>query len=127
MLSIVLSLGGNIIPMDVRDYEGIDAFHYQSLMPVGVAEQQLPADGSALPSDPADRFALRVFNRARADTGAQPIMRIYCGMAMQLAWIGCILGACYVLSVGAIVVWWCDVSREPLGCCCLLDADPGRF
>ncbi|KAH8887863.1 hypothetical protein GQ53DRAFT_826852 [Thozetella sp. PMI_491] len=32
MLSILLSLGGSIIPMEVSDYENVDAFQYQGMV-----------------------------------------------------------------------------------------------
>ena len=70
---------------------------------------------TAFKSEP-ERFAWQVLQRARSAMsaiGSQPVMQIYVGMALQVMWIATILAACYFLSSGSLVVWWCDVRACP--------------
>jgi hypothetical protein len=97
--------------VDVNEYENIEAFHYQNFVPVADARD---GEEKAFIGTDAEKFAHTILQRARTPTGAQPVLRIYGGMLLQLVWIGAILGACYFLSSGAIVVWLCDVSAADI-------------
>ena len=64
----------------------------------------------------AEIFAKSVHERAMNPIGSRPTVAITVGILMQLFWIGVILFACWFLSAGSIIVWWCTVSfsRSPL-------------
>ncbi len=104
----MLSLGGNIIPMDVTDYEAIDGFTYSGL--IATEDQNTSnVDLSLSGGTEAERFASRVYNRAINPRGARKSVAIYIGIGMQVFWLGCILFACWLLESGSIIAWWCDV------------------
>ncbi len=111
MLSILLSLGGSIVPMEVNDYENVDAFQYQGM--VAVADVRVEdQDGHETKKTEAERFADQVLIRARDPVQSRPTMSITLGMLIQVCAIGAILIACWFLESGAILVWWCEVSVE---------------
>ncbi|KAH8886644.1 hypothetical protein GQ53DRAFT_341669 [Thozetella sp. PMI_491] len=107
ILSILLSLGGNIVPMEVNDYENIDKFQYQGMMPSAHDHVDDSGDAGEGKTE-AELFANQVLQRARSHTGGRPISSIVLGMLFQCCAIAAILVACWFLESGAILVWWCE-------------------
>jgi hypothetical protein len=116
ILSMLLSIGGNIVPMEVNQYERLDSFSYAGM--VG----SLPEEKVTIPTDAssqqglteADSFANEVHARALDSTGSNKSGVIAAGIALQLFWLGCILTACWFIQSGSIIVWWCTVSINQL-------------
>lgn len=115
VLSMLLSLGGNIVPMEVNQYERIDSFSYAGM--VG----SLPEEKPTAPTDPseqegvteAEKFAKEVMKRAMNHSGSNKSMKITLGILLQLFWLSCIMAACWFVQTGAIIVWWCTVRPLP--------------
>jgi hypothetical protein len=107
-----LSLGGNIVPMEVNQYERFDSFSYAGM--VG----SLPEEHVTVPTDAssqkglteAEVFANEVYDRAMSHEGSNKSGVITAGIALQLFWPACILAACGFIQNGSILVWWCTVS-----------------
>lgn len=95
--------------MEVNDYENIDAFHYQGLVPVA-DDRANDDEGKIENKTEAERFADAVAKRANQETGTRPMLKIGAAMGLQCAAIGAILIACWFLEAGAVLVWWCEVS-----------------
>jgi hypothetical protein len=109
ILSMMLSLGGNIVPMDINDYEQVDAFSYAGMIPT--ANQKINnVVAKSTGETEAERFAALVHSRARDKSGARRSVAIWTGILLQCFWLTCILIACWFLDSGSIVVWWCTVS-----------------
>ena len=112
VLSMLLSLGGNIVPMEVNQYERLDSFSYAGM--VG----SLPEERPTVPTDAssqqgkteAEVFADEVHARALDSSGSNKSGVITAGIILQLFWLGCILTACWFIQSGSIIVWWCTVS-----------------
>jgi hypothetical protein len=112
VLSMVLSLGGNIVPMEVNQYERIDSFSYAGMI------GSLPEDQPTVPTDEssekglteAQKFGREVHDRAMNYEGSNKSGVITAGILLQLFWLACILSACGFIQMGGILVWWCTVS-----------------
>ncbi len=110
ILSILLSLGGNIVPVEVNDYKNIGDFTYQGMVPVADASfppRENETGGSTGKSE-AEKFADEVAQRAKKDWGVRPTRSIAGGMILQAVAIGTILVACWFLESGSVLVWWCE-------------------
>lgn len=127
VLSMVISLGGNIIPMEVNQYEKIDTFEYQGYIATDTRSKERdrhrnsfgPGMGTQMSTTSttaqeerlnAEAFAELVYKRSRNPVGSRPILAIVAGCLLQCLWLAIILYACYFLSSGAIIVWWCEVN-----------------
>lgn len=111
LLSMMLSLGGNIVPMEINDYEQIDAFSYAGMIPT--ADQKINhAIIQPTGETESERFAFQVCLRAIDSRGARRTVAIWTGVLLQCFWLACILIACWFLESGSIIVWWCTVSSE---------------
>ncbi|KAH8796380.1 hypothetical protein BGZ57DRAFT_998130 [Hyaloscypha finlandica] len=106
ILSMMLSLGGNIVPMDISDYEQVDTFSYAGMIPT--ADQKTNSFvAKSTGETEAERFAALVHSRARDKLGARRSVAIWFGIILQCFWLTCILIACWFLDSGSIIVWWC--------------------
>lgn len=108
VLSMMLSLGGNIVPSISDDYEQAGYTYDGMIGTEGNIDDTESRSLSVHKLDPAT-FAQVV--RARADNplGGSKRMTAAIGMFSQLFWIGVIIFACCFTQKGAVVVWWCKV------------------
>ncbi|KAI2629549.1 hypothetical protein GGR54DRAFT_267464 [Hypoxylon sp. NC1633] len=106
VLSMMLSLGGNIVPDSSVDYER-DGFTYGGI--IG-SDDTAPGEGVDTPVGQMDAstFAKEVLRRARRETGSRKRSVAAIGIFCQLFWIGTIVFACWFTESGAILVWWCQ-------------------
>jgi hypothetical protein len=127
VLSNMLALGGSIVPREVGEYEKISDFQYQGLVAVEDKNDDNTEDGQAtdmknpagtvkVVADGAEKFAQEVYERAhrRFGHGTRPTLAMFGFMFAQLSAIGMIIGACFFLQGGAVLVWWCEVSHRSL-------------
>lgn len=114
LLSMLLSLGGNIMPMEVNSYERMDTFTYSGMMASRPDEMITAptAKHAASGGSEAEFFADEVHSRAMDHGGSKKSIAVLCGILLQLLWLGCIVGACWFTVSGGIVVWWCTVSQS---------------
>lgn len=120
-LSSVLSLGGSIVPHQVSDYTSLEDFSYSG-MPTnnavdGLMKRRPSGRTWTDSSEPepqliAEHFADQVYARAMDSRGSSKLMKISLGILGLSACVLLICGACYMLSAGSIVVWWCTVSTD---------------
>ena len=113
-LSMLLSLGGNIVPSQASDYRiSSDGMNYGGLIGKSRTRNSELDDEDLLQFSPGVdevwKFAARVKYRAQMKTGAVENHRIIFAMALQVFWIAIIAGACWFTQIGSIVVWWCTV------------------
>jgi hypothetical protein len=118
--SSVLSLGGSIVPRQVSEYASLEDFTYAG-MPSGNSVDGMMkrrpsgrtfTDQSDMdPQSVAEHFADQVYARAMDSRGSAKLWKVAMGLSGQVACIGLIVGACWILSEGSIVVWWCKVSQ----------------
>jgi hypothetical protein len=108
VLSMLLSLGGNIVPMELTDYETVDQFSYAGMVPTADSKADR-VEFQPIGETEAERFASRVYIRALDARGARRTLAIWGGIGLQLFWLTCILVACWFLESGSIIVWWCTV------------------
>ncbi|KAI1382380.1 hypothetical protein F4677DRAFT_24702 [Hypoxylon crocopeplum] len=106
VLSMMLSLGGNIVPDSSVDYER-DGFTYGGI--IG-SNDPAPGDGIDMPVGQMDAitFAREVKRRATRDIGSRKRSIAAIGVFCQLFWIGIIVFACWFTEAGAVLVWWCQ-------------------
>ncbi len=83
-LAMLLSLGGNIVPADIKEYENVDAFSYQGMVavpehhPVHPRHYEAHIDKKnkdevqAKKIKAAEKFANQVMDRAMEDPGVRP-------------------------------------------------------
>jgi hypothetical protein len=116
VLSMMLSLGGNIVPTKSSEYEvNAEKFSYGGY----VASSKEDEDGNETfeegPEDhsvgnSAQTFAARVERRSRKNVMGRRGARIALGISLQLFWLGILLFACYLTAAGGVVSWACKVS-----------------
>lgn len=123
-LASLLSLGGSIIPNQVSDYASLEDFSYSgmpSASPVDAMIKRRPSAKTWAENSETDvqllaeHFADQVFARAMDSRASSKHWKVVLGM---FGLVGCILlicGACYMLSAGSIIVWWCQVRLIPSG------------
>lgn len=119
ILSMFLSLGGSIMPTDVRDYDLNKPFTYGGMIAQreradaferAQEEKTLLEDANNVQSTRASRFASLVRTRTLTHTGNGRSMWIGLGMGLQAWLISGMLVAMYFAQSGAIIPWMCEVS-----------------
>ncbi len=122
ILSMALSLGGNIVPRQVSDYTSLEDFSYSGMRGSVTSEKSRRHTGSTATVDSAvdetdldislaaEQFADQVHARALDTTGFSKTLKVAAGITLLLTCLLCILMACWLLQAGAIIVWWCTVS-----------------
>lgn len=124
VFSMILSLGGNIVPMDSADYEvSNNAFSYAGLIAPSketIEKQKMIKRSSSILS--AGEFAEKVAIRAEttkhelAKTALNIPIRILImiGIGFQFFWFGILLFACGFTQSGGVITWWCLVGTPDL-------------
>lgn len=109
LLSMTISLGGNIVPREVTDFERVDTFSYQGFVATADHQTRDPVLKSTGETE-AEHFASEVHSRALEFRGKKNFFAIWIGITLQVFWLSCILVACWFLESGTVVTWWCIVS-----------------
>ena len=116
ILSMLLSLGGNIVPTEASDYElGGKAFSYGGMIAT-IQQDEEESDEfeerlkHTTLSD-AQKFAARVEVRSKDMRGGQRYLKVWYGIVLQCFWLAIVLGACWFTQSGSVVVWWCKVCN----------------
>lgn len=111
VLSMLLSLGGNIVPTEASDYElNTSAFSYGGMIATHNSEEdEDKEDPSLAGQSEAQLFAAKVEKRSRNMVGGTKYIRVWYGIALQLLWLGVLLATCWFTQSGSIIVWWCKV------------------
>lgn len=114
VLSMLLSLGGNIVPTDASDYElNSAALSYGGMIATHTDDQEaeeMEEHHSSLFG--AQAFAAKVEARSRDMRGGTKYIRVWYGIIMQCLWLGVLLGTCWFTQSGSIIVWWCKVRQD---------------
>lgn len=119
ILSMMLSLGGNIVPTSSADYEvNAEKFSYGGYI-ASSREHENQVEAFNNPEDtkdrltgtPAERFSARVERKSREKVIGRKTRKICIGISIQLFWLGILLFACYFTAAGGVVSWACKVSR----------------
>lgn len=112
ILSMLLSLGGSIVPSNASDYElNPGTFSYGGM----IATEQDKQDAEPKPDIkrqglPEEKvFADKVKLRSEDLLGGKKFARVWCGIGLQILFIAILLVACWFTQSGAILVWWCKV------------------
>ena len=112
VLSMLLSLGGSIVPTDASSYRTkLPRFSYMGLVRTRSNEEEIDEPEETLDQDESDSqiFADMVERRAKDRRGGQSFSRVWIGIILQLFWIAVIMVACWLIGSGSIVFWWCQV------------------
>ena len=106
---MMISLGGNIVPREVNDFERADTFSYQGF--AAMADHQIsdPVFKSTGETE-AEHFASEVHCRALDFHGKRRSFAVWTGIILQVFWLSCIFAACWFLESGTVVTWWCTMS-----------------
>lgn len=128
VLSMMLSLGGNIVPTEASHYEiKAPRFSYGGWVATCSKEDDLDECEDSPKADDSDpkAFAGMVERRAKDPRGGQRFARVWYGVLLQLFWIAVIMTACWFAGSGSILVWWCKVGG--MLCSILLDLFGARL
>ena len=110
VLSMFLSLGGNIVPQSSGDYEiKASSFQYGGLVATSTSEDLHQDDDDMYDPNGSEvqQFAARVERRGRELRGSRKGLAIAFGMSLQCFWLGVLMAACWFTQEGTIIVWWC--------------------
>lgn len=115
VLSMLLSLGGNIVPLQSSDYEvKTKGFTYGGMIATSHHEAEkanyYDNDGDEYAGPDAQKFANIVERRALEPRGSRKRVTVAIGVFFQLFWLIVLVSACWFTQSGGIVVWWCQVS-----------------
>ena len=120
VLSMLLSLGGNIVPTDASGYEmKVPRFSYGGLIATRSKEEDVEEAENNLTTDQPDSqiFADTVERRSKDFRGCQSFSRVWVGVFLQLFWIAVVMIACWLAGSGGILYWYCTVCESaPLAC-----------
>lgn len=119
VLSMLLSLGGNIVPTEASDYEmKAPRFSYGGLIATRCKEEDTeePEEGPKAGEPESQVFADMVERGAKDPRGGQRFARVWCGMVLQFFWIAVVMTTCWFVGSGSILIWWCKVSERVLLC-----------
>jgi hypothetical protein len=114
IFSMMLSLGGNIVPTSTSDYEvNAENFSYGGYIASSIVERE---DEGSSPEEkvsgtPAEKFATRVERKSKEKVIGRKNRKIAIGIFLQLSWLGILLYACYLTAAGGVVSWACKVSH----------------
>ena len=112
VLSMLLSLGGNIIPTDASGYEmKVPRFSYGGLIATRSKEDDVEEAENIWTTDEPDPqiFADMVERRAKDVRGGQRFSLVWFGVALQVFWIAVVMIACWLAGSGGILFFWCKV------------------
>ena len=111
ILSMLLSLGGSIVPSNASDYELNPAtFSYGGMIATQHEEQEAEEiEDRRSGQQGAHSFAAKVKAKSQDRRGGTRYIRVWCGIILQCLLIGVLLGACGFTQFGSILVWWCKV------------------
>ena len=110
VLSMFLSLGGNIVPQSSSDYEiKASSFQYGGFIATSSNEDMKQDDDDMYDPNGSEvqQFAARVERRGREVRGSRKGMAIVFGMILQCFWLAVLLAACWFTEEGSVVIWWC--------------------
>lgn len=110
VLSMFLSLGGNIVPQSSSDYEiKSSSFQYGGFIATSTNEELIQDDDDMYDPNGSEvqQFAARVERRGRELRGSRKGFAIAFGMLLQCFWLAVLMAACWFTEQGGIVVWWC--------------------
>ena len=114
VLSMLLSLGGNIVPTAASGYKvKVPRFSYGGLMRTRSNDADIEDPDEFLEKDESDSqiFANMVEQRAKHPRGGQRFFGVWCGIAFQVFWIGVVMVACWFVGSGSILFWYCKVCN----------------
>ena len=115
VMSMLLSLGGNIVPMQSSDYEvKTKAFTYGGMIATSHHDaekaQFYDNDRDECVGSEAQKFANIVERRAHEPRGSRKRVTVTIGMCLQIFWLVVLVAACWFTQSGGVVSWWCKVS-----------------
>lgn len=113
VLSMLLSLGGTMIPSQASEYEiKASGFSYGGLMATTKEEEKEDFPESKLDerTEP-EKFASKVELRSKDLRGGRKYIRVWYGIFIQVGWVSLLVFACWFASSGSVIPWWCTVSR----------------
>ncbi|KAI0468248.1 hypothetical protein F4859DRAFT_524736 [Xylaria cf. heliscus] len=111
ILSMLLSLGGNIVPNSASDYDS-DTYKYDGIIDTGNIRR---ASSQSIKEMDPSTFAELVKARAENPHGGSKRTIALIGIISQIFWIGVIVFACWLTESGAILAWWCQAWGWMLG------------
>ena len=114
VLSMFLSLGGTMVPTQAGAYDPKVSFTYGGMIattePRKQKEPRVRNTGEGIEDiDDAKAFSMRVMERAQDDRGGS-YSKVWVAVAIQGFLIFCIVLTLYYAQLGAVIVWWCEVS-----------------
>lgn len=113
VLSMLLSLGGTMIPSQASEYEiKASGFSYGGLMATTKEEEKedLPESKLDERTEP-EKFAIKVEQRSKDPRGGRKYIRVWYGIFIQIGWVSLLVFACWFASSGSVIPWWCTVSK----------------
>lgn len=117
VLSMLLSLGGTIVPSSASDYDPKSSFTYGGMVATEwVQEKQnridLEEQHPMMRLTDHERFADRVQRRSNDSSGGNSFTKIWIAVVIQVALLAVIFIALWYGQDGGVIVWWCRVSEN---------------
>ena len=110
VLSMLLSLGGTLVPTNSKDYElTTSAFSYGGMIATAKDDIKEEVDERLSSQMDAHDFANMVEERSKDNTRGRSYVRVWYGIAAQLVLLVLVVFACCFCESGAVIVWWCNV------------------
>ena len=113
VLSMLLSLGGTMIPSHASEYEvKASGFSYGGLMATTKEDEKEDYSDAQLDdrTEP-EKFAARVEHRSKDLRGGRKYIRVWYGITIQTLWLSLLIFSCWFVSSGSVIPWWCTVSK----------------
>ena len=119
LCSMLLSLGGSMVPSSVSEYDPSDTYTYEGMMSSSAAIQKRvnnTADkiGAAVADEDEKVNPLKQEIEARVSSfneGGGTYTSIWYGLCGQVILIAALIIPLYFAQLGAVIEWWCQVKR----------------
>ena len=114
-LSMLLSLGGTLMPTQAGDYDQKSPQLSGMVAPNREERHRMMLEGNVpdktdLSISPAVKFANRVDRRSKDYSGGGIYGRVWAAIIFQIILVTLILFALYYGQAGSVVIWLCTVS-----------------
>ncbi len=120
IFSMLLSLGGSMVPSAASEYNPSDTYTYEGMMStaavinkhVNITELEVQAGLAA--GEPRNALRDEILYRVRSfSEGGGSYLNVWIGLGFQMVFIAALLVTLWYAQLGAVIPWWCLVSISP--------------
>lgn len=117
IFSMLLSLGGSMVPSSASEYNPSDTYTYEGMMSTAavinkhVNVTELEVQTGLVAAEPTNALRDEIIHRAGSfSEGGGSYMNVWLGLGFQMTLIAALILTLWYAQLGAVIPWWCLVS-----------------